>query len=70
MHGCVCVCPCARWCALPSDGAVFVTGAQDSIDAIIATLEVLPEPYKSMASTLVEICAYAGEMFTGFVASV
>ena len=31
------------------------------MDTIIATLEVLPEPYRSMATTLVDICAYAGE---------
>ena len=30
------------------------------MEAIIAALEVIPEPFKSMATTLVEVCAYAG----------
>ena len=30
------------------------------METILATLEVVPEPFKSMASTLVDICAYAG----------
>ncbi|CAH1991259.1 unnamed protein product [Acanthoscelides obtectus] len=35
-------------------------GKQDGIDAIIAALEVIPEPFKSMATTMVDVCAYAG----------
>lgn len=35
-------------------------GKQEAAEAIIATLEVIPEPFKSMSTTLVEVCAYAG----------
>ena len=35
-------------------------GKQESIDTLIAALEVIPEPFKSMATTMVDICAYAG----------
>lgn len=35
-------------------------GRQESIETVVAALEVAPEPFKSMACTLVEICAYAG----------
>lgn len=35
-------------------------GKQEGVDTIVAALEVIPEPFKSMAVTLVEICAYAG----------
>ncbi|VEN37832.1 unnamed protein product [Callosobruchus maculatus] len=35
-------------------------GKQEGIEAIIAALEVIPEPFKSMATTMVDICAYAG----------
>ncbi|XP_014670026.1 PREDICTED: 26S proteasome non-ATPase regulatory subunit 2-like [Priapulus caudatus] len=35
-------------------------GKQESIDAVIAALEVLPEPFRGMASVLVDVCAYAG----------
>ncbi|KAK2153920.1 hypothetical protein LSH36_281g04017 [Paralvinella palmiformis] len=34
-------------------------GRQESVETVLAAL-VVPEPFKSMASTLVEICAYAG----------
>lgn len=30
----------------------------------MAALEVLAEPYRSMATCLVEVCAYAGELQT------
>jgi len=35
-------------------------GKQDKAETTIATLEVLPEPFRQTAVTLVEICAYAG----------
>jgi 26S proteasome regulatory subunit N1 len=35
-------------------------GKQEAAEATVATLEVLDEPFKSMAMTLVDICAYAG----------
>jgi 26S proteasome regulatory subunit N1 len=35
-------------------------GKQEGIETIIAALEVIPEPFKSMAVTMVDICAYAG----------
>lgn len=36
-------------------------GKQDGVDVITASLEVIPEPFKSMATTLVDVCAYAGK---------
>jgi 26S proteasome regulatory subunit N1 len=33
---------------------------QDLVDTIIAALEVVPEPLRSFATILVEVCAYAG----------
>lgn len=36
------------------------SGRQDSIEAILAALDVLPEPMKSVANVLVDVCAYAG----------
>ena len=35
-------------------------GKQDKAETTIAALEVLPEPFRQTAVTLVEICAYAG----------
>jgi 26S proteasome regulatory subunit N1 len=35
-------------------------GKQEAVDTVTATLEVNPDPFKSMATTLVEVCAYAG----------
>nr|NVI77548.1 regulatory particle non-ATPase 1 [Cucujiformia] len=35
-------------------------GMQEGVDTIIAALEVIPEPFRSMATTMVDICAYAG----------
>ncbi len=36
------------------------TGHQDQVEVTLASLEVIPEPFKSMATTLVDVCAYAG----------
>ena len=41
--------------------ALTYLGKQDMVETTLAALEVIPEPYKSMASTLAEICAYAGK---------
>ena len=39
----------------------FRKGRQDEVDdTTVTALEVLPEPYKSMAQTLLEVCGYAG----------
>ena len=35
-------------------------GKQEAAEATVATLEVLTDPFQSMAKTLVDICAYAG----------
>ena len=32
------------------------------MEVILASLEVIPEPYKSMATTLADVCAYAGKV--------
>ena len=39
---------------------MFTAGKQEGVDTILATLEVISEPFRSMAVTLVEMCAYAG----------
>ncbi|KAI6063071.1 26S proteasome non-ATPase regulatory subunit 2 [Aix galericulata] len=36
------------------------TGKGEAIEAILAALEVVSEPFRSFANTLVDICAYAG----------
>ena len=36
------------------------SGKQEAAEAILAALEVVPEPLRSMANLLVEVCAYAG----------
>nr|MBE5726995.1 regulatory particle non-ATPase 1 [Cucujiformia] len=45
---------------LPLGLGLCLLGKQEAADAILAALEVIPEPFKSMAMTLVDICAYAG----------
>ncbi|KAL5006869.1 hypothetical protein ScPMuIL_015675 [Solemya velum] len=40
--------------------ALAYLGKQDAVDATLVALEVLSEPFKSMASMMVDICAYAG----------
>nr|NVI77517.1 regulatory particle non-ATPase 1 [Cucujiformia] len=45
---------------LPLGLGLCMLGKQEGADAILAALEVIPEPFKSMAMTMVDICAYAG----------
>ncbi|XP_063243061.1 26S proteasome non-ATPase regulatory subunit 2 [Bacillus rossius redtenbacheri] len=45
---------------LPLGLGLCYLGRQDAVETIIAALEVIPEPFKSMSSTLVDVCAYAG----------
>merc|ERR1719369_1295763 len=45
---------------LPLGIGLCYLGKQDAAEATIAALEVIPEPFKQMAVTLVDICAYAG----------
>ncbi len=45
---------------LPLGIGLCYLGKQDACEATLATLEVLTEPFKSMAVTLVDVCAYAG----------
>ncbi|XP_055543393.1 26S proteasome non-ATPase regulatory subunit 2 [Wyeomyia smithii] len=40
-------------------GFVYL-GRQEAAEAVIAALEIIQEPFRSMAKTMVEICAYAG----------
>ncbi|XP_067655757.1 26S proteasome non-ATPase regulatory subunit 2-like [Haliotis asinina] len=40
--------------------ALTYLGKQDSVDATLVALEVVGEPLKSMATMLVDVCAYAG----------
>nr|NVI77467.1 regulatory particle non-ATPase 1 [Cucujiformia] len=45
---------------LPLGLGLCLLGKQEGADTILAALEVIPEPFKSMATTMVDICAYAG----------
>lgn len=45
---------------LPLGLGLCFLGKQEAAEAIIAALEVIPEPFRSMSMTLVEVCAYAG----------
>ncbi|XP_053982207.1 26S proteasome non-ATPase regulatory subunit 2 [Hylaeus anthracinus] len=45
---------------LPLGIGLCFLGKQEAAEAIIAALEIVPEPFKSMSMTLVEVCAYAG----------
>jgi len=45
---------------LPLGLGLCYLGKQDAAEATIAALEVVPEPFRQTATTLVEICAYAG----------
>ncbi|XP_055683961.1 26S proteasome non-ATPase regulatory subunit 2 [Lutzomyia longipalpis] len=45
---------------LPLGLGLLYLGRQEAAEAVIAALEVIQEPFRSMATTMVEICAYAG----------
>lgn len=45
---------------LPLGLGLVYLGRQEAAEAVIAALEVIQEPFKSMATTMVDICAYAG----------
>jgi len=45
---------------LPLGIGLCYLGKQDAAEATTAALEVIPEPFKQIATCLVEICAYAG----------
>lgn len=45
---------------LPLGLGLVYLGRQEAAEAVIAALEVLTDPFKTMATTMVDICAYAG----------
>merc|ERR1712241_601519 len=45
---------------LPLGVGLCCLGKQELAEATVEALEVLPDPFKSMAKTMVDICAYAG----------
>lgn len=45
---------------LPLGIGLCFLGKQDAAEATIEALNVLPDPFRSMAKTLVECCAFAG----------
>jgi len=45
---------------LPLGIGLCFLGKQDAAEATTAALEVIPEPFRQLAVTLVDICAYAG----------
>lgn len=40
---------------------VLFSGKGEAIETTLAALQVVPEPFRSFANTLVDICAYAGQ---------
>uniref|UniRef100_A0A8C6TXF5 26S proteasome non-ATPase regulatory subunit 2 n=1 Tax=Neogobius melanostomus TaxID=47308 RepID=A0A8C6TXF5_9GOBI len=51
----------ARW--LPLGLGLNHLGKGEAIETTLAALQVVPEPFRSFANTLVDICAYAGTIF-------
>ncbi|XP_008307000.1 26S proteasome non-ATPase regulatory subunit 2 [Cynoglossus semilaevis] len=49
----------ARW--LPLGLGLNHLGKGEAIETTLAALQVVPEPFRSFANTLVDICAYAGQ---------
>lgn len=49
----------ARYLALAL--ALLYLGKQEAADTTVEALKVLPDPFRTFATTLLEICAYAGE---------
>lgn len=45
---------------LPLGLGLNLLAKQTACEAVTAALEVIPDPFRSMATTLVEVCAYAG----------
>merc|ERR1712136_252387 len=45
---------------LPLGLGLTYLGKQEAVETVVLALEVLTEPFKSMASTMVEVCAFAG----------
>ncbi|XP_041766758.1 26S proteasome non-ATPase regulatory subunit 2 [Anopheles merus] len=45
---------------LPLGLGLVYLGRQEAVEAVTAALEIVAEPFRSMATTMVEICAYAG----------
>lgn len=45
---------------LPLGLGLLYLGRQEAAEAVMATLEVIADPFRTMAQTMVEICAYAG----------
>merc|ERR1712062_657477 len=45
---------------LPLGVGLCCLGKQEMAEATVEALAVLPDPFKSMAMTMVDICAYAG----------
>ncbi|KAI5715989.1 hypothetical protein M8J77_025628 [Diaphorina citri] len=45
---------------LPLALAITYLGKKDAIDTTLAALEVLPDPFRSMAKMMLKMCAYAG----------
>lgn len=41
---------------------LLYSGKGEAIETTLAALQVVPEPFRSFANTLVDICAYAGEL--------
>lgn len=51
-------------CIANTAGNIPSIGKGEAIETTLAALQVVPEPFRSFANTLVDICAYAGELET------
>lgn len=50
--------PLHHFCSV---GYSLSIGKGEAIETTLAALQVVPEPFRSFANTLVDICAYAGQ---------
>lgn len=46
------------------------SGKGEAIETTLAALQVVPEPFRSFANTLVDICAYAGQFYVRLLSAV
>lgn len=49
---------------IANTAGILSIGKGEAIETTLAALQVVPEPFRSFANTLVDICAYAGELET------
>lgn len=55
------------WCVNSPARYTLSVGKGEAIETTLAALQVVPEPFRSFANTLVDICAYAGQCSSAFL---